>query len=644
MRKPLRLLALVLALALAFSCALAEPEDNGGELDNEVEQAETVPGDNEEPAPEDPEGPEVPGDDDPDDVPGSDDPAVIPGGDDDPSDVPGSDDVADVPGDNAPAVIPGIGTGVTDEAGDDTPTDVPGSDDAADVPGGSEPADLPEEGAGDDAGADEPGAPADPADTAATVVTVEDAEDTEEEEAEEPGPEVIPEAVDAAPEAAAETVPEAVPEAAAEEPVLSAAAAPAAEVPAEPAPTADSEEDCGVAGINSDAVGVAGVNAAYADEQSVRGFVYRMYTIVLGRDPEEGGFDFWVKQLEGGRCTAAQLVSEFFDSAEYKAKGKTNGQIVMDCYKAMLDREPDTGGQQYWMERLGVGMSPSAICAGFVSSKEFKNLTDKYGILPGTIYLKNARDLNYAWTSFIFRLYFDCLERKPETNGLEYWCNQLKNGKGGAEVAAGFVFSKEYKNRLPGNDTYVAMLYRTILGRTYETAGLEYWVDKLDYTNSREHVLNGFMHSQEFYNKCVKAGLKVGKDVAEPENTAAWRANILVLTLVNKERANYGLPGLKTREDLWERVAMTRATEVKTLHSHTRPNGSEWKTAYWDAGFDYAFAAENIAWGYRNEQSVVNAWMNSTMGHRENILDPRSEYLATGRYANQYWSQNFYTE
>ena len=413
------------------------------------------------------------------------------------------------------------------------------------------------------------------------------------------------------------------------------------EKPREARKTTQGEVD--VAAVTSTESDVAGVNAAYESENSVRGFVYRMYKTVLGREPEEAGFNYWVRELESGRSTAAQLVSDFFDSAEYKAKGKSNDEILTDCYQAMMNRGPDAGGYDYWIERLNVGMSSTAVCSGFVSSAEFKALAAKYGIRPGTISVKYARDLNYAWTSFVYRLYADCLERSPDTNGIEYWCQQLLKGKGGAELAAGFVFSNEYKNRLPSNETYVMMLYRTILGRAYEQNGLDFWVEKLDYTNSREHVLNGFMNSREFANKCVAAGLKVGKNVAEPEKTVAWKANILILSLVNIERAKYGLPSLKTREDLWERVAMTRAKEVSVLHSHTRPNGSEWKTAYWDAGFDYYYAGENIAWGFNNEQSVMNAWMNST-GHRNNILESGYEYLATGRYGNLYWSQNFYTE
>ena len=405
-------------------------------------------------------------------------------------------------------------------------------------------------------------------------------------------------------------------------------------------PSVRTEAD--VAGISDTHSGVEAVNTAYESENSTRGFVYRMYKTVLGREPEESGFNTWVSLLESGKMSAAELVSSFFESNEYTAKAKSNEEILNDCYQAMMNRGPDAGGKAYWMDHLNVGMSPSAVCAGFVSSVEFKALAAKYGIRPGTITLKNARDKNYAWTSFVYRLYKDCLERQPETTGIEYWCRELLKGKGGAEVAAGFVFSNEYKNRLPSNDVYVQMLYRTILGRLAEATGLNHWVEKLDYTNSREHVLNGFMNSREFYEKCVTAGLKVGKNVAEPDNTSAWRANILVLSLVNMQRSIYGLPDLKTREDLWERVAEVRAKEVRTLHSHTRPNGSDWTTAYDEAGFQYLFAGENIAWGFKNEQSVVNAWMNSE-GHRANILESGFEYLATGRYANQYWSQNFYT-
>lgn len=376
------------------------------------------------------------------------------------------------------------------------------------------------------------------------------------------------------------------------------------------------------------------------NENSTRGFVYRMYRIVLNREPDAAGLDYWVNKLESGEMGAADIVSGFFNSAEYTNQRKTSDQIVTDCYRAMLNRDPDAGGKEYWTEHLDVGMSSDAVCVGFLGSQEFSDLAGSYGIRPGTIELTKARDRNYLRTSFIYRLYKECLERTPDVNGLEYWCGQIDGGMGGTEIAYGFIFSDEYKNRLPDNNSYIEMLYRTILGRVSDKSGRQYWVDRLNNTITRESAMNGFMNSAEFSDMCRKAELPIGGSVPEPDGSIAWQANIRVLSLVNAERAAQGLQLLATREDFWEKVAMVRAEEVREEFSHTRPDGSDWDTAYDEGGFDWYSAGENIAYGYETPEEVVDAWMNST-GHRANILNGDFEILATGFATGYHWSQNF---
>ena len=380
-----------------------------------------------------------------------------------------------------------------------------------------------------------------------------------------------------------------------------------------------------------------------ANENSTKGFVYRMYTTVLGREPDAVGFDYWVSKLEKGEVGAAEIVNGFFNSNEYIAMKKNNDAVVVDCYQAMLNRAPDAEGKDYWMARLNVGMTADAVCSGFVSSNEFIKLAAQYGIKTGKITLTKARDQSYVRTAFVYRLYKDCLERDPEVDGLEYWCDKLNKGTGGTQIASGFVFSNEYKNRLADNEKFVEMLYRAILGRDSEPAGKKYWLDQLNYTISREKALNGFMTSNEFSAKCASAGLKVGKKIAEPDNNRAWKANILVLSLINTERAKAGLPALTTREDLWERVAQVRAQEVKKSFSHTRPNGTSCFTAYDEAGFPESYEAENIAFGYKTEQDVVKAWLNS-VDHRASIMSTLYNTVATSLYAKTNWAQNFYAE
>lgn len=109
-----------------------------------------------------------------------------------------------------------------------------------------------------------------------------------------------------------------------------------------------------------------------------------------------------------------------------------------------------------------------------------------------------------------------------------------------------------------------------------------------------------------------------------------------VVDEVNMERAKRGLSQLEVSEELCE-AAEIRAREIVKKFSHTRPNGSKWRTV---SKLAYA---ENIARGQKSVDKVMAAWMTSS-GHRQNIL--RASYGSIGvacvRVNNiYYWVQLF---
>ena len=115
-----------------------------------------------------------------------------------------------------------------------------------------------------------------------------------------------------------------------------------------------------------------------------------------------------------------------------------------------------------------------------------------------------------------------------------------------------------------------------------------------------------------------------------------------VVALVNIERAKVGLPALTMSEDL-NRAAQIRARETVQSFSHTRPNGSSFSSVLKENGISYRGAGENIAWGQRTPEAVVNAWMNSE-GHRANILNKNYTSIGVGYHLNgstPYWAQLF---
>lgn len=129
-------------------------------------------------------------------------------------------------------------------------------------------------------------------------------------------------------------------------------------------------------------------------------------------------------------------------------------------------------------------------------------------------------------------------------------------------------------------------------------------------------------------------------DVSDGELSSQAAA---VLSLVNKERAKEGLPALKIDAKV-TKAANVRAREIKKSFSHTRPDGSSYSTALKEQGVSYRMSGENIAWGQKTPEQVMNAWMSSS-GHRANIMNKNYKNIGIGYYEDEkgvkYWVQLF---
>lgn len=105
-----------------------------------------------------------------------------------------------------------------------------------------------------------------------------------------------------------------------------------------------------------------------------------------------------------------------------------------------------------------------------------------------------------------------------------------------------------------------------------------------------------------------------------------------IVALVNVEREKAGLAPVALSIELGQ-VAMIRAKEIEVSFSHTRPNGSYFTSVLQENGITYRLAGENIAWGQKSPEEVMNAWMNSA-GHRANILNANFKELGVAHYQN----------
>ena len=236
-------------------------------------------------------------------------------------------------------------------------------------------------------------------------------------------------------------------------------------------------------------------------------FVSRLYTAVFGRRGDDGGLETWCRRLLTKEYTAASAVDGFLFSSEYMNKKTRDDAFVELCYRVFFDREPDASGYAGWMARLDAGMSRRSVEKGFAGSKEFIELCRKYGLTAGTITVTSYRDRRYELTRFISDLYRGILGRKADTAGLEKHARLLFLKKtGGKEIVWAFIASQEYRNRKLNDSAYVQAVYSGALGRSASASETSSGVSKLK-TLGRNGLLEQILSSAEFAQRCKKAGI-----------------------------------------------------------------------------------------------------------------------------------------
>jgi Domain of unknown function (DUF4214) len=121
------------------------------------------------------------------------------------------------------------------------------------------------------------------------------------------------------------------------------------------------------------------------------------------------------------------VMTGFILSAEFSASN-TNAQFVNLMYYALLGREAETAGFNFWMNNLANGMSRETVVQNFLRSEEGLN--------------RVVRSLFQAY-----------LKREADAGGLNSFRTQLQNGITFGQVATGILGGQEFFNNATANMT-----------------------------------------------------------------------------------------------------------------------------------------------------------------------------------------------
>lgn len=112
----------------------------------------------------------------------------------------------------------------------------------------------------------------------------------------------------------------------------------------------------------------------------IAGFVNRLYRLTLERVDDGSGINHWVEILRKKQQTPQTVAYGFVFSPEFINRNVSNETFVRIMYKALMDREGEDGGVNYYLDQMAKGLTREKVFSGFSNSPEFKSIISYYGL------------------------------------------------------------------------------------------------------------------------------------------------------------------------------------------------------------------------------------------------------------------------
>jgi hypothetical protein len=184
------------------------------------------------------------------------------------------------------------------------------------------------------------------------------------------------------------------------------------------------------------------VNTGETNSQIINGFltspeyegdVIKLdYQTILHRSPDSVGFNFFLDQFQNHHLTKEKLIISIAASDEFfSSTGGTNASFITALYNRLLNRQPDSGGFNGYLNGMAGGESRQRVVSDMIASTEF--FSDYAGL---------------DYTNFLHRT-GSVSERTSWANTLRAGIESQGNNFFLIDADKGFLNSPEYASKNP---------------------------------------------------------------------------------------------------------------------------------------------------------------------------------------------------
>jgi hypothetical protein len=193
------------------------------------------------------------------------------------------------------------------------------------------------------------------------------------------------------------------------------------------------------------------------------------------------------------------MAAYFYFGNEYKGFNRDNIGFVTDLYNTFFNRAPDAGGLNFWVNNnLNAGVPREVVLVSFMFSSSFKTFTENiFGNTAARAEVDMVMDFYRGLLARLpdtggFNSWVQEF-RTAQCQGSAAVTAKVE------QISSAFANGSEYTNRARNNSQYVGDLYNAFMRRGGDAAGVLHWINQLNTSAmTRNQVRQTFINTAEF--------------------------------------------------------------------------------------------------------------------------------------------------